>query len=235
MNSIPRLMTTALLLAAGVASAQSPSPDVLDDPATSEALQPQTTPQPQTAQPAVVPPPPAEQPPPVTAAVVGVPPAAQAAPQANGQWVHTAQYGWVFMPYGAQYATDVAGHGPYQYCFGPTSGWGWVYAPWIAGWGAAPYFGVYGPGRFGWYRPGFYAGYVRNRDSYGGYRGGWGGARGGVHSARSVYGGFSPRPGGGFGGHPGGGFGGHLGGGFGGHSGGGFGGHSGGGHRGGHR
>jgi hypothetical protein len=160
-----------------------------------------------------------------------VPPTAQpaGAPVENtsgsGQWVYTGQYGWVWMPYGDQYSSAPEGTtDPYAYVYNPSSGWGWLAAPWLLGWGPIPYFGALGPYRFGWYGgPGFF------RGGYGfGYRGGFGGGfRGGFG------GGFR----GGFG-HPmgravGGGF---HGGGF--HGGSGFhggGGHGGGGHGGGHR
>jgi hypothetical protein len=58
-------------------------------------------------------------------------------PPPQGQWVNTAEYGWIWIPAGATpYA--VAGV-PYVYLYTPTYGWTWYASPW--GWG--PY--AYGP------------------------------------------------------------------------------------------
>ena len=75
-----------------------------------------------------------------------------------GQWVYTQQYGWVWMPYGDAYSyVPPDGEGePYEYVYYPSYGWNWVVAPWIWGYGAWPHFGVYGPGRFGWYGHGWW-------------------------------------------------------------------------------
>ena len=86
----------------------------------------------------------------------------QAAPAPAGQWVFTAQYGWVFMPYGQQYVDA----GAYQYVFSVRVGWSWVSAPWLWGSGASPWFGRLGPSHFVWYRRPYRSGYV-----WGGYRG----------------------------------------------------------------
>ena len=99
-------------------------------------------------------------------------PAARAAPSnPSGQWVFTHQYGWVWMPYGGQYV-DEGAYGdstPYEYVFSVGLGWSWVAAPWLWGWGPYPYFGRFGPARFGWYRGLYHSGY------------GWGHYRGGGH------------------------------------------------------
>ncbi len=169
---------------------------------------------------------------------------------ADGQWVYTDQYGWLWMPYGNQYVDEGSSDGeePYAYAYDPDDGWGWLAAPWVWGWGPYPYFGALGPGRFGWYRGLTRAGY-----GWGGYRGGGPGhvgyARasyrggfgvGGGHYGRGFGGGFGARFRGGGAFHGGGGFHGSArrsfgggGGGFGGHGGGGHGGggHGGGGHR----
>jgi hypothetical protein len=171
------------------------------------------------------------------------------APTAQGQWVYTQQYGWVWMPYGSQYtyAPTQAGVYPSEYVYYPTYGWTWIAAPWVFGWGVSPYFGVYGPSHFGWYHhwaggvwhgyhPGYgaygyrpaYRGYgaygYRPAPAYGGYHPGYG-PRPGFGAPVRAYG--APAGGGFYGGHPGGGF---HGGGGGFH--GGFGGaHGGGGHR----
>src|ERR1700759_269437 len=82
-------------------------------------------------------------------------PAPQAAEQApaTGQWVYTQQYGWVWMPYGDQYtyAPTQEGAYPQEYVYYPSYGWTWVAAPWVFGWGASPYWGIYGTAHFGWY------------------------------------------------------------------------------------
>jgi hypothetical protein len=79
----------------------------------------------------------------------------QSAP--TGQWVHTDQYGWIWMPYGSSYSyapADGSGE-PYMYVYYPVVGWSWVVAPWLWGWGPLPYFGVYGGLRFAWYGHGW--------------------------------------------------------------------------------
>jgi len=171
----------------------------------------------------------------------------------DGQWVFTQQYGWVWMPYDARYTSEGSSgdETPYAYVYEPSEGWTWCAAPWVWGWGAYPYFGARGPGRFGWYKGLMHAGY-----GWGSYRGGGPGRTGlarsasGGHLRSGSFGrGFASghvgarfRSGGGFHGSPaahsgfshGGSFGGgHAGGGFsGGHGGGG---HAGGGHGGGGR
>jgi len=139
------------------------------------------------------------------------PPAASAPPAAapGGQWVYTNQYGWLWMPYGQQY-TFVPGDAqvfPDQYVYYPVYGWRWVAAPWVYGYGPAPYWGAPGPRYFVWYshpwfRVGGYWGWGGYR-SWGQYRGwvgprtwgarGWAGAPayyrtgvGGPHPARVV-------------------------------------------------
>jgi len=164
-----RLLSTLLLIAPLVASAQVVS----------------TTPpvdQPPTAQPqAVPPPPPYAPPPPATSAPVeplpqdayaqpSVPPSSQygspdvqeplpppavAAPSTSGQWVYTSQYGWIWMPYGSAYTYLPASAYPDMYVYAPAWGWRWVVAPWVWGIGPRPYFGVYGFNRFVWYGRGF--------------------------------------------------------------------------------
>jgi hypothetical protein len=119
-------------------------------------------------------------------------PVVQQAP-AQGQWVYTQQYGWVWMPYGSQYTytPSQAGIYPSEYVYYPSYGWTWVTAPWVFGWGVSPYFGVYGASHFGWYN--------RWAGGYGGYRPGYYGARvyspgyrGYGYRSASVYGGYRP-------------------------------------------
>jgi hypothetical protein len=118
---------------------------------------PQATAQPPSAPPANQPPAPPQRPP-------SAPAQAQQPPApAAGQWVYTAQYGWVWMPYGEQYTyePDSSNAYPYAYLYEPDIGWAWVVAPWIWGWGPMPYFGYWGPWHFHWYRgPGFVHGAV---------------------------------------------------------------------------
>jgi hypothetical protein len=130
--------------------------------------------QPPTAQPQAVPPPPPATPPPYTTApreplpqddtagapavqpptsqylppdeTTELPPPATAVapPSSAGQWVYTAQYGWVWMPYGTAYTYLPASAYPDMYLYFPAYGWRWVVAPWVWGIGPRPYFGVYG-------------------------------------------------------------------------------------------
>jgi len=178
--------------------------------------------QPATAAPNEVPPPPPEQlPPPPQPRAESVPAAPEAAvvPQtgggalnASGQWVYTQQYGWVWMPYGAQYVYDSSDQGsyPYQYAYEPTDGWTWLSAPWVLGLGAAPDFGVYGPSHYPWYSRAVYSGrYARaygygyagaggyDRSQY--YRPGYNGYGPGYNGYGSRYrGGYGPGYGAGF-------------------------------------
>ncbi|HEX9107983.1 MAG TPA: hypothetical protein VF832_12160 [Longimicrobiales bacterium] len=100
--------------------------------------------------------------PPAPPADVPAPPAQQqaapAAPSATGQWVYTNQYGWVWAPYGDQYSyVPPDGYGePYLYVYYPSYGWTWLSAPWVWGIGPWPYFGVFGPVRFGWFVHGWW-------------------------------------------------------------------------------
>ena len=72
-------------------------------------------------------------------------------PAANGQWVNTSQDGWLYMPYGDQYVSEGSpgDESPYAYVYEPDSGWTWLEAPWVWGWGPYPYFGALGPGASG--------------------------------------------------------------------------------------
>jgi hypothetical protein len=93
------------------------------------------------------------------------PPSTSPAPQPQvsaslppGQWVYTAQYGWIWMPYGDAYTyVPPNGYGtPYAYSYYPAYGWAWVAAPWVWGYGPWPYFGIYGAVSFGWYGAGYW-------------------------------------------------------------------------------
>ncbi len=150
--------------------------------------------QPASPQPTLMPPAPPENPEPPPEQGVS-----QEAAPASGQWVYTSQYGWVWMPYGDTYTylpTD--GGAPDMYVYYPSVGWCWVVAPWIWGWGAAPYFGIYGTGHYGWYGYGYghwygYAGPYANW--YG--RGYWSGGHwyGSGHGTPAPYHPAAPRGG----------------------------------------
>jgi hypothetical protein len=173
MKSIAAAFVAVLTLGSGLARAQevgAPPADV----AGGQAMEPPSPP------PNELPPaPPAQLPPPPQQEIQSAPPqqgpdVAQQAP-AEGQWTYTAQYGWVWLPYGDQYtyAPTQTGVYPSEYVYYPSYGWTWLAAPWVFGWGAAPYWGVYGAGHFGWY----------NRLSAGGWRG-----YNGVYGYRPAYG-----------------------------------------------
>lgn len=161
---MPKLIATSALLASlavlpSLAGAQ--EGDVL----AAEAVTPDTP------APAWTPPPPAE-----AQAVPEAPP--QQTPVPPGQWVYTAQYGWIWMPYADAY-TSVPRDGwgtPYAYVYAPAyAGWTWVTAPWIWGVGPWPAFGVWGPARFAWYGHGWWRSPARWHDAparWGWYPGG---------------------------------------------------------------
>lgn len=73
-------------------------------------------------------------PPPPAPAVVAPPPA-PVVPAPQGQWVATAQYGYVWVPAGAS-VVDLSGV-PSVYLYTPTYGWAWYASPW--GWGPYAY------------------------------------------------------------------------------------------------
>ena len=141
------IMITALAVVPMEARAQDKTPV----PTGPDAVQPVQPDSPPPGQPP--PPPPAVRPnPPPQPAQ----PAPQQKPSDTGQWVHTAQYGWVWMPYGDTYAhVPPDGATPSMYVYYPEAGWCWVVAPWLWGWGPTPYFGLMGPRFYGWYGVGF--------------------------------------------------------------------------------
>jgi hypothetical protein len=89
---------------------------------------------------------------------------AQQPAAAQGEWVFTAQYGWVWMPYGQQYVDDA--YSPRQYVYSVRLGWSWVAAPWLAGNGVHLRFGHLGPAHFARYRANFRGGYAREGGAY---------------------------------------------------------------------
>src|ERR1700690_3746257 len=140
----------------------SPAPAASAKPKPQPSKVPQATPT--SPQPAAAPPaPPAQPTPPVQATPAQPPaqaapahfaqpqPASQGSESAEGQWIYSDQYGWIWTPYGQAYTyVNPAGSAAYEYVYYPTFGWRWVYAPWVFGWGPTPYWGFYGPGRFAW-------------------------------------------------------------------------------------
>jgi hypothetical protein len=130
----------------------------------------------------------AAQPAPAQAPVQAAPPDEGPAPPASqwtysyptGQWVYTAENGWVWVPAGATATVDEGV--PYTYLYTPAYGWTWYVSPW--GWGPYHYGGwVVHPWRpYGW-RGGWVA-HPRVVGHLGVWRGGWhggGGFRGGYH------------------------------------------------------
>src|SRR5262249_60017936 len=113
---------------------------------------PQPTERPR-APPEQLPPPPKTQAQPPAGPAQAQPPA-----PADGQWVYTEQYGWVWMPYGSEYVVEptTAGAQPYEYVYYPTYGWTWLRRPWGWGWGLAPYLCHPGPRRFHCVPPGLF-------------------------------------------------------------------------------
>ena len=64
------------------------------------------------------------------------------------------------MPYDRAYTYVVPDAAlAYTFVYYPVFGWRWVVAPWVLGFGVAPYWGPLGPVHFGWYaRPWFRVG-----------------------------------------------------------------------------
>jgi len=103
-----------------------------------------------------------------------------------GQWVSTAQYGWVWLPFNSAYtyAPVDSGGDPYTYAYYPGYGWQWMASPWMFGIGPQPWFGSYGYAHYGWYGHGWYG------HSWYGYRSGYpGGYHGVVYSHVGAWGG----------------------------------------------
>ncbi len=131
------------------------------------------------------PPPPAARPKPPAEA----PQAQRERSQEDGQWVHTEQYGWVWMPYGDGFThTPPSGGTPHMYLYYPEVGWTWVLAPWLWGWGPRPYFGVVGPRFYGWWGVGLGHWYGFSGRGHVGFVGGsyWGSGRW-HHVGRGTY------------------------------------------------
>jgi len=179
---VPRLVIVAFLLSAtpAVAFGQANSdPNAMAAPAPPP---PGITPPPSEPAPSEAPPPPpAQEPQPAPAPQADSQsessPPPPAADMPAGQWVYTNQYGWLWMPHAQQY-TYIPGDAqvfPDQYVYYPVYGWRWVVAPWVYGYGPAPYWGVWGPSYFVWYAHPWFR--VGGYWGWGGYRG-WGHYRG---------------------------------------------------------
>jgi hypothetical protein len=91
----------------------------------------------------------------------GAPSAATEAPA--GRWVHTVEYGSVWMPYSSAYAyAPPGGSISYAYVYGPAFGWSWVIAsPAWHWWAPGPRFGFHAG--FGWRSPGWWYGHRHPR------------------------------------------------------------------------
>jgi hypothetical protein len=101
---------------------------------------------------------PAQSAPVATATATAPAPAVPAVP-AQGQWVYTDQYGWIWVPEGS--TTVYVQEQPYVYLYTPTYGWTWYGSPWGPG---RYYYGpwvhhVWGAPRV-WHRGGWYAPHV---------------------------------------------------------------------------
>ncbi|HXN33691.1 MAG TPA: hypothetical protein VN894_17600, partial [Polyangiaceae bacterium] len=175
---------------AAEAQPQPPPPPSAEPPQQSPAPPPAAQTQPQ--------PPPSSQ-----AEPPQYPPAPQVTEQmaARGEWVYTAQYGWIWVPYGS--AAMTVGADPYVYLFAPSYGWRWFVSPWGLGpfrygaWGWGPRWGPryapprglgafhYAPGvgNRGVYAPRPYGGAVHSAPTHVGAAHPFGGGRaGGAHS-----------------------------------------------------
>ena len=120
MKSISGVVASILLFGFGNARAQdvgSQSFGQVNGQAQAQIAQPQSPPPSQTPTPPPqqLPPPPQQQ---------TVPTEAQSPPPATGQWVYTAQYGWIWLPYGSEYTNEptTAGTYPYEYAYDPGYG-----------------------------------------------------------------------------------------------------------------
>ncbi len=156
------LVGRARLAAAPPLPAASPAPtaqpSAQPSAAATQPAQPSTAPSAVAAQPSATVPADSPPPPPITTpAPQRLQSRAEPPSVPEGEWAYTEQYGWVWMPYGAAYAVtpeDEYGD-PYMYVYYPSTGWAWVEAPWLWGWGPAPRFGVSAGVRYGWHGHGW--------------------------------------------------------------------------------
>jgi len=165
-NVARSLLATIVLFASVAARAEPPAPGpgaaTAPAPSAAQPLQPPAPPPKETPPPPATqaPPPPHAQPIEPPAAATAPRPPAPTAPPPAGQWVYTRQYGWLWMPYEQAYTYVVPDAATaYMFVYYPAFGWRWVVAPWVLGFGVAPYWGALGPVHFVWYaRPWFRVG-----------------------------------------------------------------------------
>jgi hypothetical protein len=191
-RTLVTVVTILALAAANVAHAD-PPPAPVAPPGQNQARPP--GPPPEAAPPApsfTTPPPPSAQPIELHRQTAPVAGPTTPMPMPAGQWTYTQQYGWLWMPYDQSY-TQVMDDAAlaYEYVYYPAFGWSWVVAPWVLGFGVAPYWGALGPGRFTWYaHPWFRVGTAHLHPSWGhgagprGRFGSGGGHFGGGHGRR---------------------------------------------------
>jgi hypothetical protein len=159
----------ALLVALPLLVRAQVSPPQTAPPAPAQAQQPAQPPvntspapaeQPSSPPPESMPPAPPVAPPIEAPAQMSAPPAPTSwqaervnVPPVNGQWVYTAQYGWIWIPFGPQFVhVPTGGAPPQMFVFYPAAGgWTWVVAPWVWGLGPQPYWGVHGVNAFPWW------------------------------------------------------------------------------------
>jgi len=137
------IVLSLLMLAAPAFAAPQPPPPPPDQDAQPQGIPPESQPPPP---PPVAPP--IAQPiePPQVAADAPPPP-----PDVSGEWVYTAQYGWIWVPYAQAYTHVMENSGvAYEFVYYPRFGWRWVLSPWVFALGPRPYF-AHGPVRFAWY------------------------------------------------------------------------------------
>jgi len=142
---IGRALPVALALflgAQGASAQQQPAPQP-PPPAPAQA---------QNAAPPPPSPPPQAAPSPAPQGEAAPPPSQWVVSAANGQWVFTSDYGWIWVPAGA--STRIVGGVPYSYLYTPASGWTWYVSPW-------------GPGRY------HYGVWVRHAWHPAGWHGAW--------------------------------------------------------------
>lgn len=74
----------------------------------------------------------------------------------DGQWVCTAQYGWIWMPYWDNCLYIPPSDSiPVMYVYDYSYGWCWLLAPWVWGLGPMPNFGTYGTNCYNWFGNGY--------------------------------------------------------------------------------
>ena len=159
---VKRLCTAfAFVLASGAPLSALAQGTMLPEPAPAESATPAQADTAATAQPeasATPAPTTATTPAPAPVPTVVVAPPTPVVP-AEGQWVYTDTYGWIWVPRGA--TSVIVQEQPYVYLYTPVYGWTWYGSPWGPG---AYYVGPwvhhgYAPARV-WHRSSWYAPHV---------------------------------------------------------------------------